>query len=106
MAKKAGDVHVSKTDNNRWKVTQNGGKISTHGTQANAINRGRTEAKNDSVDLVTHGRESKIRSKDSFGPDLNPPRDTEHGITPIARTTHILNRRGLRAWFRERAFPF
>jgi hypothetical protein len=78
MAKKTGDVHVSKTDNNRWKVTQNGEKISTHGTQANAIERGRTEAKKDGVDLVTHGRDAKIRSKDLFGPDPNPPRDTEH----------------------------
>ena len=78
MAKKAGDVHVSKTDNNRWKVTQNGEKISTHGTQANAVDRGRSEAKKDGVDLVTHGRDGKIRSKDSYGGDPNPPRDTEH----------------------------
>lgn len=77
MAKKH-DVHVSKTDNGRWKVTQNGEKLSTHGTQANAIDRGRSEAKRDGVDLVTHGRDGKIRSKDSFGNDPNPPKDTEH----------------------------
>jgi hypothetical protein len=39
-AKKSGDVHVSKAENNRWKVTQDGEKLSTHGTQANAIERG------------------------------------------------------------------
>jgi len=78
MARKSGDVHVSKTENNRWKVTQDGDKISTHGTQANAIERGKSEAKKDGVDLVTHGRDGRIRSKDSYGNDPNPPRDTEH----------------------------
>ena len=31
-----------------------------------AIERGEREAKQDRVDLVTHGRDGKIRSKDSF----------------------------------------
>jgi hypothetical protein len=78
MTKKPGDVHVSKTPTGGWKVTQNGNQLSRHQTQANAIQRGRSEAKQDGVDLVTHGRDGKIRSKDSFGPDPNPPRDTEH----------------------------
>lgn len=78
MARKPGDVHVSRTENNRWKVTQDGEKISTHSTQARAIERGKTEAKRDGVDLVTHGRDGRIRSKDSYGRDQNPPRDTEH----------------------------
>ena len=77
MAKKAGDVHVSKTDNNRWKVTQDGQKLSTHGTQANAIERGKGEAKQDRVDLVTHGRDGRIRSKDSYGNESSR-KDTEH----------------------------
>lgn len=77
MAKKPGNVHVSKTENNRWKVTQDGEKISTHGTQANAIERGKTEAQKDSVDLVTHGRDGKIRSKDSYGNET-AKKDTEN----------------------------
>lgn len=76
MAKKS-DVHVSK-DGGRWKVTQAGQKISTHNTQANAIDSGKREARRDKVDLVTHGRDGRIRSKDSFGNDPNPPRDREH----------------------------
>ena len=77
MAKKPGDVHVSRTANNRWKVTQGGEKISTHGTQANAVERGKSEAKRDSVDLVTHGRDGRIRSKDSYGNETSR-KDTEH----------------------------
>ena len=73
-----GDVHVSKFGNSSWKITQNGQRISTHHTQQNAIDRGRQEAKHDRVDLVTHGRDGKIRSKDSYGNDPNPPHDREH----------------------------
>lgn len=75
MAKKH-DVHVSK-DGNGWKVTQDSDRISRHRTQGNAIERGENEARRDRVDLVTHGRDGRIRSKDSFGNDPNPPKDRE-----------------------------
>jgi hypothetical protein len=78
MSKKNGDVHVSKTSGSSWKVTQNGERVSMHRTQGNAIDHGKTEAKRDRVDLVVHGRDGKIRSKDSYGNDPLPPRDTEH----------------------------
>ena len=77
MGRKTHDVHTSK-DGNRWKNTQDGQRVSTHNTQAAAIERGKSEAKQDRVDHVVHGRDGKIRSKDSFGNDSNPPRDTEH----------------------------
>jgi hypothetical protein len=79
MAKKH-DVHVSPKggDHKGWKVTQSGRVESTHHTQQAAIDAGKREAKRDAVDLVTHGRDGKIRSKDSYGNDPNPPRDTEH----------------------------
>ena len=78
MRRRSHDVHVSKHGDSSWKVTQDGERISTHHTQSNAIDRGREEARRDGVDLVTHGRDGKIRSKDSFGNDPLPPRDTEH----------------------------
>lgn len=80
MSRKSGpgDVHVSKAGPSSWKVTQSGERISTHRTQENAIDRGEREARRDHVDLVTHGRDGRIRSKDSFGNDPNPPRDREH----------------------------
>ena len=78
MAKKH-DVHVTKTPGGgRWRVSQGGETISTHNTQSTAIDAGRREAKRDRVELVTHGQDGKIRSKDSFGRDPLPPRDREH----------------------------
>jgi antitoxin HicB len=74
MAGSRGDVHVSKSGP-RWKVTQNSRTISTHQKQATAIARGQKEAREDKVDLVTHGRDGRIRSKDSYGNDPNPSKD-------------------------------
>jgi hypothetical protein len=78
MARKH-DVHVSRDrDQGGWKVTQDGQKLANRRTQAEAEDRGRSEAQQDGVDLVTHGRDGRIRSKDSFGHDPNPPKDTEN----------------------------
>ena len=78
MAKKH-DVHVSRVvGGNRWKVSQDSQIISTHNKQGSAIAVGKSEAIRDRVDLVVHGRDGKIRSKDSFGNDPLPPRDREH----------------------------
>ena len=79
MAGKESDVHVSRdAQTKRWNVTQGGEKLSTHRTQALGNKAAAKEARKDGVDRVTHGRDGKIRSKDSFGPDPNPPRDTEN----------------------------
>jgi len=48
------------------------------GTQAEAIDAGRRIAENQSSELLVHGRDGRIRSKDSFGHDPVPPRDKEH----------------------------
>jgi hypothetical protein len=78
MAKRH-DVHVSRVPGGgRWKVSQHGQVLSTHNKQGNAITSGRSEAKHDKVDLVVHGRDGRIRSKDSYGNDPLPPRDREH----------------------------
>ena len=77
MTKRSSDVHVSK-DGGGWKTSQGGEKQSHHRTQQAAIERATQTAKHDRVDVVTHGRDGKIRSKDSYGKDPIPPRDTEH----------------------------
>ena len=51
---------------------------STHGTQRDAINQGKKTAQQDKVELVIHGRNGKIRDKDSYGNDPFPPRDRKH----------------------------
>ena len=71
------NVHVSK-DGSAWKVTRAGSRISSHRTQATAIQAGKRTARQGAVDLVIHGRDGRIRSKDSYGRDPHPPRDREH----------------------------
>lgn len=47
-------------------------------TQKEAIAHGRSIAKNQGSELVIHGKDGRIRDKDSFGSDPCPPRDTKH----------------------------
>jgi hypothetical protein len=76
MAKRP--VHIVRNpDSNRWQVKQGGEVQSSHGTQKAAIDRGTSIARRDKVDVVTHGRDGKIRSKDSYGNE-SPIKDTEH----------------------------
>ena len=77
MAKK--NVHVVKHDNG-WAVKKEGSEraSSVHQTQRQAIDAGREAAKTERSELVIHGRDGRIRDKDSFGNDPCPPRDTKH----------------------------
>lgn len=78
MAKKGGkDVHVVKNPDGGWDAKKGSRVLSTSRTQANAIKKGKTRAGADRVDLVIHGRDGKIRSKDSYGNESRR-RDTEH----------------------------
>jgi hypothetical protein len=66
---KASDIHVAHKDGN-WVVEQKGtGVISTHGTQALAAQAGRRRARRDRTEFVLHGRDGRIRMKDSYGSD-------------------------------------
>ena len=77
MADKS-DVHiVRQKDGSRWNVKQGGEVQSSHQTQQAAIEKGTTIAKQDKVDVVVHGRDGKIRSKDSYGNESRV-KDTEH----------------------------
>lgn len=73
------DVHVSKDESGGWKKTVGGEKVGhAHRTQQAAIDAAEKIAREKGSDLVVHGRDGKIRSKDSFGNDPNPPKDREH----------------------------
>ena len=78
MSKK--DVHISlnKGPGRKWKATQGGQILSTHNTQKAAEIAGRKTAKKDKSELVTHGLDGKIRSKDSGGNDPASIKDREH----------------------------
>jgi hypothetical protein len=47
-------------------------------TKKEAENIGRNIAKREHGELITQARDGKIQSKDSYGNDPNPPKDTEH----------------------------
>ena len=77
MSKK--NIHIVPT-NSGWAVKRAGQQapVSEHRTQENAAHSGRPIAKRAGVELVIHGRDGKIRDKDSFGNDPNPPKDRKH----------------------------
>ena len=72
------DVHVcADPQRNQWKVRQGRRTLSCHRTQLNAMIAARRAARRSRVDLVTHGRDGRVRSKDSYGNERTIV-DTEH----------------------------
>lgn len=78
--KDGGDYRVTPTGDGDWRLRRDGSERSSgiFDTQGEAADRGRGLARDAGVDLVIHGRDGKIRSKDSYGNDPNPPKDREH----------------------------
>ena len=67
------DVHVVPKDN-RWGVEVGGAQQGIFETQEHAIDIGRGLAQTNRSELVIHGRDGKIREKNSYGSD---PRSTK-----------------------------
>lgn len=62
------DVHVVADPKRRtWTVKRGSRTLSRHRTQTTAVRAAERTARRHRVDLVTHGRDGKIRSKDSYG---------------------------------------
>lgn len=59
-----------------WAVRGEGNSrvTSTHRTQLEATSAGRQIASNQGAELVIHGRDGRIRDKDSHGRDPYPPK--------------------------------
>lgn len=71
------DVHVHAVPGSAgWRVKQGRRTLSGQTTQTAAVRAARRAARRDHVELVTHGRDGRIRSKDSHGRDSRT-RDTE-----------------------------
>lgn len=66
--------------NNTWAVRKSGSSkvMKTFKTQTSAIKFAKSIAKTQRTELLIHNRQGKIRSKDSYGNDPCPPKDTEH----------------------------
>lgn len=64
----------------KWAVRGAGNNriTSDHRTQHAAINAARRIARSERSEVVIHGRDAKIRDKDSYGNDPCPPRDRKH----------------------------
>jgi hypothetical protein len=79
MAKKR-NIWVSPREDGRWGVHREGGQRDTRVTEnkADAEKVARELGRHDKVEVISQGRDGKIQSKDSYGRDPLPPRDTEH----------------------------
>ena len=78
MPKRNNEKHVVRNQASQWEVKQGGFSISVHRTQAEAENSAIRLAKIDGTEVVVHGRDGKIRSKDSYGNDPRSIKDREH----------------------------
>jgi len=60
----------------KWAVRKAGSARSTEtfDKQSDAINRAREIAKNQETELYIHGRDGKIRARDSYGKYPHPPK--------------------------------
>ena len=65
---------------NGWAIKGEGNKRATalYPTQKEAIERARKIAINQGSELFIHGRNGRIRDRDSYGNDPCPPRDRKH----------------------------
>lgn len=75
MAKKT--QHVVRKSGGGWAVKKGGSSRATkvYKTQKEAIEHGRDIAKSQNAEFYIHGRDGRIREKDSYGLDPNPPKD-------------------------------
>lgn len=63
-----------------WAVREEGAKrvSSVHPTLREAEQRARELARRDGTEVVIHGKDGKIRDRDSYGQDPCPPKDRKH----------------------------
>jgi len=75
MAGKSKNQHVVKRDDG-WAVRGEGNSKDTshHRTQQDAADAARAIAQNQKSEVLIHGRDNKIRERDSYGNDPHPPK--------------------------------
>ena len=71
---------ISPTSKGQWKVQGQGNSKATKlfDNKSDAIAFGKSIAKKQQSELIVQKKDGKIQSKDSYGNDPLPPRDTEH----------------------------
>ena len=70
------DIHVSQTDDGRWQAKKEGAQraSSVTDTQAESIVDATRIAKREGTEVFIHGRDGKIRERNTHGHDPFPPR--------------------------------
>jgi len=68
--------HVVRNPSGGWAVKKAGASRATsvHATQADAIAAATRIAQNQKTELYIHGRDGRIRERNSYGSDPHPPR--------------------------------
>jgi hypothetical protein len=63
-----------------WQTHKEGSERASgvYPTQQQAIDAAVAQAKREQVEVIVQREDGTIRSKDSYGNDPNPPKDTEH----------------------------
>lgn len=74
MSKK--DIHVSKTEGGDWQAKKVGAQRASNisSTQSEAAKAATKIAKREGTEVFIHGRDGKIRERNSFGNDPFPPK--------------------------------
>lgn len=69
------NVHVT-PHGDKWAVMREGNEraSSLHDTQKEAEQKGREAARKDQTEFLLHGRDNRIRERDSYGNDPHPPK--------------------------------
>lgn len=71
------NIHVARAKNNRDWAVKSAGSTKAYrnvSTQLEAIAIGKSIAKHNKSELLIHGRDGKIREKNSYGKDNFPPK--------------------------------
>lgn len=74
------NIHVTRRPDGDWQVKREGADrvSSVHDTQRAAEDAAKGTARRERGEVFVHGRDGKIRDRDSFGNDPFPPRDSKH----------------------------
>ncbi len=74
------DIHVVQHKDGGWATKKEGASKAGYRTrtQKQGIARARNQAKRESVEVVIHRPDGRIRDSDSYGRDPFPPRDKKH----------------------------
>jgi len=72
--------HVVPVDDGKWGVRGEGNSRLTRitNTQSDAIDIAKQIAQNQGSEVVIHRPDGRIRDRDSYGNDPNPPKDKKH----------------------------